>query len=89
MYVKRGGMMIENAKTSKLLAMFNTLQEADKDLVIEMSESLVQRRDLDKPVVTVNDNVGEKNKRLDRNRGDENTSGIHPGYVTGFGICEG
>jgi hypothetical protein len=35
--------MVENVKNSKLLALFNTLEERDKDIVISMSESLVAR----------------------------------------------
>jgi hypothetical protein len=34
--------MAENAKTSRLVAEFNTLDDNDKDLVIEMSEFLVE-----------------------------------------------
>jgi hypothetical protein len=34
---------IENVKNSKLLALFSTLEESDKDIVISMSESLVER----------------------------------------------
>jgi hypothetical protein len=34
--------MAENAKTSRLVAEFNTLDDNDKDLVIEMSELLVE-----------------------------------------------
>jgi len=33
----------ENVKNSKLLALFSTLEEKDKDIVISMSESLVER----------------------------------------------
>ena len=35
--------MAENVKNLKLLALFNTLEEGDKDIVISMSESLVAR----------------------------------------------
>jgi len=34
---------VENEKTSKLLALFNTLEEDEKDIVINMSESLVKK----------------------------------------------
>jgi len=33
----------ENSKNSKLLALFNALDEDDKDAVIAMSESLVEK----------------------------------------------
>ncbi|MCL2154617.1 MAG: hypothetical protein FWH53_03015 [Leptospirales bacterium] len=32
-----------NSKKSKLLALFNTLEEDDKDVVIAMSESLAEK----------------------------------------------
>ena len=35
--------MIENAKQSILLALFNKLDEHDKDAVIQLSESLVAK----------------------------------------------
>jgi Tfp pilus assembly pilus retraction ATPase PilT len=35
--------IIENAKKSKLLALFNVLEERDKDIVITMTESLVEQ----------------------------------------------
>ena len=35
--------MAENVKKSRLLSLFNTLEERDKDIVISMSESLVER----------------------------------------------
>jgi len=35
--------MIENAKQSILLALFNKLDEDDKDAVIQLSESLVAK----------------------------------------------
>ena len=34
--------MAENAKNSKLTALFNALNENDKDIVISMTESLVE-----------------------------------------------
>jgi len=34
---------VENAKNSRLLALFNTLEEDEKDIVINMSESLVKK----------------------------------------------
>jgi hypothetical protein len=44
MYVSRMcNIMQENAKKSKMLALFNTLGEHDKDIVIAMTESLVER----------------------------------------------
>jgi len=33
----------ENAKKAKILALFNTLEETDKDIVIAMTESLAER----------------------------------------------
>jgi hypothetical protein len=35
--------MQENAKKSKMRALFNTLEEKDKDIVIAMTELLVER----------------------------------------------
>jgi hypothetical protein len=35
--------LAENVKNSRLLALFSTLEERDKDIVISMSESLVER----------------------------------------------
>ena len=35
--------MPENAKNSKLTALFNALKEDDKDIVISMTESLVEK----------------------------------------------
>jgi len=35
--------MAENIKKSRLLVLFSTLEERDKDIVISMSESLVKR----------------------------------------------
>ena len=35
--------MVENAKQSVLLALFNNLDELDKDAVIQLSESLVAK----------------------------------------------
>jgi len=35
--------MAESVKKSRLLALFSTLEERDKDIVISMSESLVER----------------------------------------------
>ena len=35
--------MQENTKETKMLALFNTLEERDKDTVIAMTESLVER----------------------------------------------
>jgi len=35
--------MQENVKKAKILALFNTLEENDKDIVIAMTESLVER----------------------------------------------
>jgi len=44
MYVSSVGNNIqENAKKAKILALFNTLEENDKDIVIAMTESLVKR----------------------------------------------
>ena len=33
----------ENAKRAKILALFNTLEENDKDIVIAMTESLIEK----------------------------------------------
>jgi len=35
--------MQENAKKSKMLALFNSLEEKDKNMVIAMAESLVKK----------------------------------------------
>ncbi|MCL2722320.1 MAG: hypothetical protein FWD47_13405 [Treponema sp.] len=35
--------MIENVNNSKLLALFNTLEESDKDIVIIMAELLMEK----------------------------------------------
>jgi len=44
MYVSRASnIMQENEKKTKMLALFNTLEENDKDVVIAMTESLVER----------------------------------------------
>ena len=40
---KNSRVMPENVKNSRLLALFNTLEERDKDIVISMSEFLVER----------------------------------------------
>jgi len=37
------GQMVENAKQSILLALFNKLDDHDKDTVIQLSESLVTK----------------------------------------------
>ena len=34
---------VENAENSKLLALFNTLEEGDKDIVIYFSELLIKK----------------------------------------------
>ena len=34
---------VENAENSKLLALFNTLDEGDKDIVIYISELLIKK----------------------------------------------
>ena len=36
-------MSVDDAEKSRLLAFFNTLKEDDKDIVISMAESLVER----------------------------------------------
>jgi hypothetical protein len=38
--------MQDNAKSSKLLSLFDTLEEDDKNIVIRMSESLVEKVDI-------------------------------------------
>jgi predicted CoA-binding protein len=43
MYVKKNGKIHENLKNTKMLALFNTLKEEDKDIVITMSDSLVRK----------------------------------------------
>jgi len=35
--------MVEDIKNSRLLALFNTLEEIDKDMVITISELLVEK----------------------------------------------
>jgi len=34
--------LVENAENSRLLTLFNTLEERDKDIVLTMTESLVE-----------------------------------------------
>ena len=43
MYVSRGRIKQKNEKRNKMLALFNTLMEEDKDFVISMSDSLVRK----------------------------------------------
>ena len=43
MYVSKGNMRQENERKIKLLSLFNTLTEEDKDIVISMSDSLVRK----------------------------------------------
>ena len=43
MQEQKGLIKQENGKKIKLLALFNTLPEEDKDLVISMSDSLVRK----------------------------------------------
>jgi len=44
MYDSRAcNIMQENVNKSKMLVLFNTLEENDKDIVIAMTESLVER----------------------------------------------
>jgi len=38
-----GNILLENAKKTKMLALFNTLGENEKDIVIAMTESLVEK----------------------------------------------
>jgi len=40
---KETWIIVENVKISKLLALFDTLEESDKDIVILMSELLLER----------------------------------------------
>ena len=40
---KRPYIVYENSKNSKLLALFNALDEADKDAIIAMTESLAEK----------------------------------------------
>jgi len=35
--------MIDDAKKSKLLALFNSLKDDDKDIIISMAESLIEK----------------------------------------------
>ena len=35
--------MVDEAKNTKMLSLFNTLKEDDKDIVITMAESLVEK----------------------------------------------
>jgi hypothetical protein len=37
------GLPVESIRNSKLLALFGTLEEGDKDIVITMTESLVKK----------------------------------------------
>jgi len=41
--------IVENAKKSKLLALFDLLGERDKDIVITMTESLVEQHKNNEP----------------------------------------
>jgi len=43
MYVSKGCIRLKNEKKPKMLALFNTLTEEDKDFVISMADSLVRR----------------------------------------------
>jgi len=43
MYVSEGQIKQENERKIKMLALFNTLTEEDKDIVISMSDSLVRK----------------------------------------------
>jgi hypothetical protein len=43
MYVSKRCIRRENTKKIRMLALFNTLTEEDKDFVISMSDSLVRR----------------------------------------------
>jgi hypothetical protein len=58
--------MVENAKMSKLLAIFNTLNDDDQDLVLEMSESLVKRREIDSAKSTA---IAKKTTTDNQNQG--------------------
>jgi len=46
--------LVENVKNIKLLALFSLLKERDKDIVIDMSESLVKRCKNDKTKMICN-----------------------------------
>jgi hypothetical protein len=55
----------ENVKYSKLLVLFNTLEESDKDIVINMSESLADKcKNMTKIVSYFSDKKGEHKKNV-------------------------
>ena len=55
----------ENIKNSKLLILFNTLEERDKDIVLKMTESLVDRWKSNMPETVNNiDKVGSHEQRI-------------------------
>jgi hypothetical protein len=54
---------VENAKNSKLLALFNTLEERDKDIVLTMSKSLVERYKNNMPKI-ISNFVADKVKEI-------------------------
>jgi len=61
------GRMIDTAKQSILLALFNKLDETDKDVVIQLSESLVtkHRNYINAPLVQMH-NYSLPNGRMKR-----------------------
>ena len=62
---RRKGIMPESAKISKLLSLFNKLDEQDKDIVIAMSESLVtkHKHDMAKNINNTVEKIGDKGHR--------------------------
>jgi hypothetical protein len=61
MYVSKEGIRHENEKKIKMLALFNTLTEEDKDFVISMSDSLVRKHEIF--IKTRMNKNGEKSKQ--------------------------
>jgi len=56
-----GIVMRENAKKSKMLALFNALEEKDKDIVILLTESLVKKCRVDNTTdMTITPVTGER-----------------------------
>ncbi|MCL2791527.1 MAG: hypothetical protein FWD87_00400 [Spirochaetaceae bacterium] len=55
--------IIKSEKKSKLLALFCTLEEKDKDIVITMTESLVKQYKNNETKVMTNLRIGKNNKK--------------------------
>ena len=56
--------LVGNVKNSKLLALFGTLEERDKDLVIKLAESLVERYKNNMSKFICNFNTGKEKEIL-------------------------